>query len=297
MSIAQGVWRGAKEVGWLPFVLAGIGGFSVLSIAEDLVFARPLELVAPLQWVFEGYERVVTLVAAVVEPPARFALAEVNARLGLDLHLAPHWRSLFVLLAILGISIWRVSDKRFSSILKLVGFAFILLICSLVGGLLPREGIRASAIENALSPMSSFLVATIGTDWPRVLSLFTLMAVESVIVSVPIMILGLTVMVAAIVSGPPAGTSLPSVFLGLLTLPVGGFFVTWCIYDIFKVEFGGAFLGLMFLLGLVGVMCAVAGAVSKEDRLLRLGLTSVGGYLAAGLILFVDNTVKLVVHL
>ena len=62
-----------KDLGWLPILLMGAGGLSILDILEAAVY-YDLSLVTPFQIALDGYRRVVGLIGAAIEPGLRSAL-------------------------------------------------------------------------------------------------------------------------------------------------------------------------------------------------------------------------------
>jgi hypothetical protein len=102
-----------KDLGWFPLAFAVVvGGPSVLTILQELFVNH--KLVPALQWIVDGYQRIMAALGAVVEPWVQPAIDWVNARFGWQLVLDPVWRPLFALTMVIAMgdarTRWRGGD-------------------------------------------------------------------------------------------------------------------------------------------------------------------------------------------
>ncbi|MEZ5995290.1 MAG: hypothetical protein R3C25_06010 [Hyphomonadaceae bacterium] len=129
-----------KDFGWLPLTLLSIGGgLSIIDISERIVFDN-LTLATPFQIILDGYHRITSLIGALVEPRFQPVADWLNAQFDWNVHLQPFWQSLFVLAMVFVLgpirSMWR--DGRWGT--SALVFCFMgpsALVAALGVGLLP----------------------------------------------------------------------------------------------------------------------------------------------------------------
>lgn len=100
-----------EDLGWFPLLFAvAVGGPSILAILEQVLVNH--QLVPALQWIVDGYNRIMTVLGAAVEPLVQPAIDWVNARLGWSLTLDPVWRPVFALCMVLVMAFVRTSIRH-----------------------------------------------------------------------------------------------------------------------------------------------------------------------------------------
>jgi hypothetical protein len=120
-----------------------------------------------LQWIVDGYHRITHVLALAIEPFIAPIVAWINAHLGWQLMLYPHWRPLFLLTMILHMGTFRAilredqnwftkfSRATFKAVTIIIGA----LVGSLLAGLVPIEGRWWEQGMLATLPWLSMLVA------------------------------------------------------------------------------------------------------------------------------------------
>jgi hypothetical protein len=113
------LWEAFKDIGWLPLLLMGLGGLSILDAAEKAA-AHSLSLIAPLQSILDGYHRIAKFMGDVVEPWVSPLVTQIGQRFGWHLHIDALWRPIFII-AMITVSgwsrtLWRRGDRRFAII-------------------------------------------------------------------------------------------------------------------------------------------------------------------------------------
>lgn len=259
-----------KDVGWFPMALIGLGGFSTLAIIEQGVLGEPLQLVQVLQWPLDGFHRLMRLLSAGVEPLILPALRWLNAQLSWSLTLNPIWRPLFALGMVFALGFarasWQEGDrgKAFYLGLAFGGGAFI---GAAIAGLAPAEAGWAAQGLRAGAPIAGLFALFFLTLAAREALQGKIGEAGKTLVGAGVFLLlfgGASYAVAAGLSLVP-GLSRTA---GILTL--GGFV---------------ALIGLQTLSGGLGN--------SNNPTIARVGLTILGGFLAAGMILVADWGLKM----
>lgn len=161
------LWQAIRDMGWLPMLLFGLGGFSILAILEQAVFHQPFELVQILQWPLDGYHRVMVLLGAIVDPLVQPAIDWVNARFAWSLTLDPVWRSMFAMMIMLPLAALR--SRRAVGRLKEASAHFLVTgIAALLGAMLAglasgdggwwTQGLRAAAPTMAFAVLGGLAI-------------------------------------------------------------------------------------------------------------------------------------------
>lgn len=142
-SSARVSWLSAiGSIGWYPIVFAVVvSGPSVLSLLQSLFVDH--ELVPALQWIVDGYDGIMDVVAALAGPLLGLVVVAVNSLFGLELALGDHWRPLFALMTAFSFAFVR-AHRRDNQTALAVGTAISSLVGALVGaaiaGMMPLRG-------------------------------------------------------------------------------------------------------------------------------------------------------------
>jgi hypothetical protein len=154
------VLRALMSLGFFPLLVMGLGGFSVIDIIEKAILEREFDLIAPFEFLLSGYQRVTGWLADIVEPLFAPLVLWINDLFGWRLELQPHWRSLFVLGLTWAARIWRVyatqrdHPNRRDVFVVCIGLAAAALIGALVAGLAPAETTWLSQGMSAAAPIA-----------------------------------------------------------------------------------------------------------------------------------------------
>lgn len=90
------LWSAIKDLGWFSSLFAiVVAGPSLLSLFQAIFVEH--HLIKALQWIVDGYNAVTGVLGGMIEPLARPIIHLLNSYLGWSLELQPHWRPLFVL--------------------------------------------------------------------------------------------------------------------------------------------------------------------------------------------------------
>jgi hypothetical protein len=253
------LWEALKDLGWFSFWFAVIvGGPSVLAILEE-VFVNH-QLVPALQWIVDGYQRIMGVLGAIVEPLVQPAIEWINARFGWNLMLDPVWRPVFALCMVFLMAFVRKYIRN-GDVARAVGVGGVVAIGFLTAALL--IGLFAAGPGwLAQGAVAAVLIATFGVvgaarnaaggDWRKV--------------------------------GSAVG-NLGEPVLFLFAIGAGLSFVPGL------AQSGGLIVlgGMIALLGVVWVGSGLSGGDRSDTR---VGLTTLGGFVAAGLILAADFALK-----
>ncbi len=252
-----------KEIGWLPLLLMGIGGLSVIDIMEKAVLGD-ISLITPLRIVLDGYQRIAALAAAFVERPLAPLMTWLSRLFQYDLFLQPYWRSLFLLqgLAVAPIvrATWQAGQKFDAAIAAIVMYAGCLAV-SLVVGLAPQ----------------------IPVWW-----------FQGFIAALMVLTLWLTFGIAAAL-GPAGGEEKLDVRGGVATALFSafvGFVLAALIALAPQIGAGAAVVAFGISIALFGLLFIAGSFRTGEIDMFRLGLAIFGGFIAAALVLLADAIVK-----
>lgn len=252
------LWGALKDLGWLPLAFTVIvGAPSILAILES-VFVNH-QLAPALQWIVDGYNRVMAVVGAVVEPLVQPAIDWVNARLNWSLTLDPVWRPAFALGMVFALAYMRTGLREGS-----------------VGDALVSAALTLGFLTAAL--LTGLLAA--GPGW----------LAQGAVAAVPVAMCGLVLAALDASSGDWRSARDAAVFFG--GLAVFSFAISAGLSFVPGLAQGGGLLVWGGLIALFGVGFALLG-LSKGNRVsTRVGLTMLGGFVAAGLILVADWGLK-----
>jgi hypothetical protein len=262
------LWEALKDFGWPSLSLISIGGgLSIIDIAERVVFDG-LTLITPFQIVLDGYHRVTDLLGAIVEPQLRAFVDWLNDQFNWHVQLQPLWRSLFVLGMVLVIGLVRTSWRSGAwgrSILSLIVLGLGAFAGAVMVGLLPLAGGWWAQGLAAGAPLALLMLAMGTATAIYDLSRGTLA--------------GRSYFLGAVQIAAVLGVSAFALGAGLSFLPGLA---------------GGA--GVLILCGgvaLLGAVLLFTGLRDADRSNSRTGLSMLGGFVAAGLILL-SNWVMLV---
>jgi hypothetical protein len=256
-----------RDIGFIPLLLAGIGGLSILSIVETVV-RRDNLFVAPVRALLEGYKRLESLAESIFEPVLGPLIAWLGDFIDFPLALQPHWRPLFILGLTIGGSLvsvgWRSTDRWGAARLGGVLAIAALVGAAIAGAVPPEAGEFAQGVVAAMAVIPLVLGLQWGPAFGALLrgdrEHFRGMLRGSVQFAAAI---GVLAFIAATV-------------LGSTTL--------------FRRDAAVVALGLGVLL--FGSGLALIGAVLNRPEAGRLGLRIVSGFIAAIAILIANAVMK-----
>ncbi len=259
-----------KDIGWFPMLLIGLGGFSTLAIIEQGILGEPLQLVQVLQWPLDGFHRAMRLLGSGVEPLIQPVLGWLNAALGWSLTLNPIWRPLFALGMVFAMGFARASwqeGERGKAIYFGLAFGGGALIGAAIAGLAPAEagwaaqGVRAGAPIAGL--FAVFLLAHAARE-----------ALQGKLTE--------------------AGKTLAGASLFLLIFGGAGYAVAAGLSLVPGLSHAAGILTLGGFVALIGLQTLSGGLGSGNNQTVaRVGLTILGGFFAAGMILVADWGLKM----
>lgn len=263
------------DVGWFWLTFASlVSAPSLLSLAQ-MVFEH--RFTDALQWIVDGYNRILAVVGSAVEPLARAALAWLNEVLHWRLELHPHWRPLFIVTMLVGAGAIRNAMQFGAYRLAVVygaGLTLGALLGALAAGLAPLDGAWWSQGFAAAAPVG---MAYAGTGLQQ------LALARSPGASRGWQVAGAVAMVSLATFGLGAGLSF------LPGLSEGAGVVTVAIL-VFYLGISNVFIGL-FRRDLTE---RYAGVRSEGMQIyqVRFGLLTLGGFFAAGLIALADAVIR-----
>lgn len=266
-----------EDFGSFPLLLIGLGGFSILAVFEQGVLGRPLELVQILQWPLDGYHRIMRLIGNVMEPLIQPAITWLNSQLNWDLRLDTVWRPLFALGMVVGLSWSRTGFQEGTAVrgtLEGGAITFGALVGSLLAGSIPADGGWWVQGLRTAAPLAGLFVV-VNTAVPR-LAMFR---PTSALADRPIekIITGSMILIAG------------SFLLGGIA-----FVIAASLSFVPGFSFTAGLVTLAGFIALFGLLFFVAGTSDADPVNARFGLTILGGFLAAGLILTANWGLKAV---
>ena len=296
------LWQAIRDMGWLPMLLIGLGGFSILAILEQAVFHQPFELVQIFQWPLDGYHRVMLLLGAIVDPLVQPAIDWVNARFAWSLTLDPVWRSIFALMVVLPLAAvrTRLAEGRLrDASFRLLAVGIWTLLSAILAGLASGDGGWSTQGLRAAAPTMAFAVLVgLTSAAEKAFTSGDKGTQETLLAAVTITGLG-----GLVAFGLAAGLSfVPSLAASAGILTVAFFMVL--------ISVGLIYQGLEEAVPKRLPKSAKSESPAEQRRLrqeeeqeeqeekedkrasLRFGLTMLGGFVAAGLILAADCILK-----
>jgi hypothetical protein len=252
-----------QDFGWFALVFTMVvGGSSVLALLETVFVEH--RLIALFQWIVDGYNRIATVVGAMMEPLLQPMVDWLNAQFGLRLELAPHWRPLFILGMVLVVglarSAWRAGHKR-DAVLAILVIGAGALMGAVVSGLMPLTGGWWAQGLAAAAPTTA---------------LFTFFGAA-----------------AALSGGEPADRTPPQVAaLFIIVAGVVAFVLGAALSFVPGLGAGAGVVGLAIIVAVFGAGFLWGGLAGNDSNDATLGLTILGGFVSAALIVAADLIVK-----
>lgn len=242
------------DLGWFSWIFAIIvAGPSVLALSQAVFINHRLS--DALQWIVDGYNGIADVLGSAVEPLIRPAIDWINAQFDWSLTLQPQWRPLFVLTMIFVAGVVRSNWRNDQKTLA-IKLAIALTIGALAGSL--AAGV---APENK----SWWIQGLMGAAAPALVIFAAAIAnkfdLESL--SYPLIIGAMCFVLTALLSLAPALASTAAI----------------------------ASVGLVVMLA--GVAILITGLVTGERHAGRMGLTVLGGFITAGMVLAADYALKM----
>jgi uncharacterized membrane protein len=243
------------SVGWFLWAYAVIvGGPSVLSILESVFIDH--QLVAALQWIVEGFNRLLSVLDSVFAPLFRPMLSWINRLLDWNLALQPQWKALFalgmLLVSAISRSLW-LGGNRIAGVVFLFYSGFFILVGSVLAGLAPPTTWWAQGLAAAMPVFLTVVAWAVFTAiMERDLGTLRNGSIASLIC------FAVLFAIASVVSFVPG----------------------------VKGSAGALCLGAAVLLA--SALLVKIGADEDDDTATRAGLTTLGGFGAAAIILFAD---------
>lgn len=150
-----------KDFGWFSIVFAvTVSGPSVLSLLQSVFVDH--RLVDALQWIVDGYHRLVAVIGAIFEPIVLPFVEWINRLLDVELHLQEYWKALFVLEMVFVVGVARTAWRNGQ---RLVTLAYGLtcgmgaLIGAVASGLVEADGAWGAQGLIAMLPITSLALA------------------------------------------------------------------------------------------------------------------------------------------
>lgn len=260
----------SKDLGWFPMLLVGLGGFSILTILEQGVFRQPFELVQIFQWPLDGYHRVMQLLGAIVEPLIQPRIDWVNSRRNWSLTLDPVWRPLFALCMVFVMALIRTemrtkvrTARGIQDDIDLSQFT----IAALIGAASFVAAIFLAVFASVAGWIAQGAIA------------FVPVVTVALIFAIPVGLTGDWIQALGILSGFGA------IALVFFAIGAGLYFAP-------GLSEGAGLFALGALIALLGAVSVRVGLITAHRYFTRLGLTILGGFVAAGLILGADFGLK-----
>lgn len=254
------------DVGWFSATFSSIvGGPSLLALFQ-MVFVE-YRFVDALQWIVDGYNDIVSVLAAYVEPLMTPVIAWLNEMFSWRLDLHAHWRPLFLLTMIWVTAStrmnWQPPVRIFDVVVGLPLLALASLIGAAAAGVIAVDARWLGQAVMAAAPVATVhaAMALIGAAGE---------VVESRRVS------------------SRFGSSLA--FAGVITALA--FLVGAGMSFLPTLSAGGGIVALATLVMAVGALYLAAGLASGRVFGLRMGLTVLGGFFTAAMILAADVIIK-----
>ncbi|MEM9725839.1 MAG: hypothetical protein AAF909_10285 [Pseudomonadota bacterium] len=270
-----GVLRAARDLGFMGWLfLAIVGGPSVLSLVdaafENVVFSAPLEAL------LDGYQRLLRVVALILEPLADQVMLTLRAWLDVDWTLSAHWRPLFVLMLIFisanARSLWSDGFKGASVLFAIITACAAFLGC-VISGLAPADGAPL-----LLGAIAAQLVAL--TMLGNILS-YALAAPLFGLRPPHVSPLGVYALRGALMAALVFAAAVALAMLAPGATPDGGFSVG-------RPDLTALFGGM----ALYGAFWTLYGLVRSDLSQLRFGLRVFGGFLLALVIFLADAALR-----
>lgn len=249
------------DLGWFPATFAAIvGGPSVLALLQ-IIFVEH-RLIDALQWIVDGYNDIVAVIGNALEPLLMPVIAWLNGFFDWRLVLHPHWKPFLMLVMtfVAGLARTGMSEAKPVDFIAFAAMAVGAFLGAVAVGLVPlnagwwAQGLAAAAPWALVIWISGLVLLLFGARGSAGNALFALL-------------FGAALAAIAFVLGA-----------GLTFVP--------------GIEGGAGLLASGLALIAIGVLALLAGFKSRDALIARVGLTMLGGFVAAGMILAADAGVK-----
>ncbi len=287
-----------KDLGWFSGIFATlVGAPSILAIIQAVFI--DYNLIPLLQWIVDGWNQLLYFLAMAIEPGAIWIIQIINNIIDFNLDLHAHWRPIFALSMVLVMpsvrQVWG-QGRNTRAFLFLIIYSFTALTASITVGLFsPSEPeMLISQLINAftLSTEAGWIDSFV---WSLIANFFVICALT-----------GSAVGVLIIYEPGEYGEKLPpmSAFIYyLISIFLFPFIfilnLNWFLgIDIFSLGFGingvqVAILMLGLLIAWTGMRYIRSGFSGNYIGRVRRGLSILGGFVTAGLIVSADAILKL----
>lgn len=258
------LWRAIGDLGWFYGLFSAIvGAPSILALLQMVFVEHTLE--PALQWIVDGYSRIVGILAAYLEPLLRPILDWINAELNWTLALQPHWTALFVLSWIALAADVR-SNVHAGVNARAATYGIIETICT------------------ALGVLAAGLMPLVGPWWA-----------QAIMAAAPYVFLRLGYALCMVVKSAVTREGKPHIaFLAALRQHILGSAAVFVGAAVLSIVLSrGAGIIVFGVAILLTGFNAFRGGLRLGDRsAARYGITTMGGFLVAGLVIAADAVLK-----
>ncbi|MDZ4689705.1 hypothetical protein [Terricaulis sp.] len=266
-----------RDLGWFSWLFAlVVGGPSYLALLQEVFVDH--RLLTVLGRIVDGYNRILLVIGGVFEPLLGGVIRAVSEWVNVSLVLQPHWKQLFVLgmifVASYARTAWR-GKQRVAAVL--VGSALMVLALT-------------CAAAASLSPLSSWLAH----GWAA----FSMTVLLTVVLAVTVTIrtkrsVGFAPPREGFVRIKNTSRTAYSLNVFALALPVVAFALGAFGAFIAQLHASAGIIAFNLVLLGTGITAVVMGVREQNRSSTRLGLTILGGFLAATLIIVADRLIAL----
>jgi len=252
-----------RDLLWFTALFSAVvGGPSILSILQTIFVEH--RLVDALQWIVDGYDAVVAVLGAAVEPLLVPLIAWFGGLFGWEMSLQPYWKPLFLLAMLPVTSLARMARDVSGFKLRDAAATAVRVMAALAG-----------AVAASLLPLD-------GGWW-----------VQGLAAALPIALVSGAI--AATLSGDEwyPGVSMLAIVAGFAALAAVAFACGAALALQTALGFGAGLLALGGVLMVVGAGFALMGFRDADTVHGMVGVTLLGGFVTAGLILAADAAIKM----
>ncbi len=260
------------DIGLFSILLMGAGGVSSIALLEALLINQNLDFGFFLRGLLTGYNTCLRILSAAIEPALQPTIEWAGSMLGKELSLAPVWRTLFAMSMIFGVSLTRDSWRegyRLSAARGAVWMTTAALLGAVGSGLLPREGSWYESVIGSIQASNGIVL-----EKNVQANLFAACSGIPIIAGVYIYSLNRGL-------GNPNVKGNPVLFAVLV---IGLFFQTFFLGSAFSLtNHPSLFVSLAGPVTVLAssVLAIQAGTSLGSIAVMRLGLTCLGGFIAA----------------
>lgn len=254
------------DLGWFWGVFTSlVNAPSLLSLLQ-MVFAY--RFIDAIQWVVDGYNEIAAALGSFVEPWLRPLLAQLNAWFGWSLELQPHWKPLLLLALIPATSMARQAWK-------------------------PNSG------DDVWEPVALGVGAIVGVFAVAVVPLDGQWWTQGLMAAMPVAFALLAseaaMHVANALKAPINRTPVGAFYMLPYVIGLGGvaFGLAWGLSLLAPLSDASGLVALSVMVIALGGLALSSGLSEGERASARMGLTMLGAFIAAGLIVGADALVKI----